>query len=263
MKTKGARLMIAEKRRALLIERLREDGYIQVTEIADELNISSATIRRDLTQLEEEGFCMRTRGGAVRSSQSTTLELPYELKKQKNVSAKNQIAHRALELIEDGDTLILDAGSTTYALAQLLANKQRLTVVTNDLQIAISLAASPNNHLICTGGIARPHVFSLQGTEVENFIKNLKVDKTFLGADAIHEDGTIGNVNIEEVAIKQAMVNAASSVILLADASKFNLIGFAKVCDLKDVDILITDEECPQYIDRILAESGTELIIAK
>lgn len=260
---KGIGAMIAEERRALLIEKLREDGYIQVTEIADELKISSATIRRDLTQLEEEGYCLRTRGGAVRSSQSTTLELPYELKKQKFVVEKNQIAHEAIGLVENGDTIILDAGSTTYALAQLLTNKQRLTVVTNDLQIAISLASSPNIHLVCTGGIARPHVFTLQGTEVVDFIKNLKVDKTFLGADAIHEDGTIGNVNIEEVAIKRAMVKAASNVVLLADSSKFELIGFAKVCEFKDIDILITDSNYPKRIRKLLDESGTKLIVTE
>jgi len=255
--------MIADERRALLIGKIREEGYIQVTEIADELKISSATIRRDLTQLEKEGFCMRTRGGAIRISQSTTLELPYELKKQKYIEEKNKITHMAVDLIEDGDTLILDAGSTTYALAQLLTNKQRLTVVTNDLQIAISLASKPNVHLILTGGIARPHVFSLQGTEVVDFIRNLKVDKTFLGADAIHEDGSIGNVNIEEVAIKQAMVEAGSTVILLADSSKFEMIGFAKVCEFKDIDILITDANYPQQIRSLLNSSGTKLIVAK
>jgi DeoR/GlpR family transcriptional regulator of sugar metabolism len=255
--------MIAEERRALLIEKLREDGYIQVTEIADELEISSATIRRDLTQLEDEGYCMRTRGGAVRSSQSTTLELPYELKKQKFVIEKDKIAREAVKLIENGDTLILDSGSTTYALAQLLKDKQRLTIVTNDLQIAISLAANANIHLVCTGGISRPNVFTLQGTDVVEFIKKLKVDKTFLGADAIHNDGSIGNVNIEEVAIKQAMINAASTVILLADSSKFELMGFAKVCDLKDIHILITDSNYPKPIQTLLKESGTKLLVVK
>lgn len=254
--------MIADERRALLIRKLREDGYIQVTEIAQELDISSATIRRDLTQLEEEGYCMRTRGGAVRTSQSTTLELPYDIKRQKNVPEKNRIAHEALKFIENGDTIILDAGSTTYALAQLLKTRQRLTVVTNDLQISISLASNPNINLICTGGIARPYVFTLQGNEVVSFIEQLKVDKVFLGADAIHDDGTIGNVNIEEVAIKQAMLAAASKVILLADSSKFTLKGFAKVCDLKDVDVVVTDSGSSDVHQKMIREAGTELVVA-
>ena len=255
--------MIGDERRAILINKLRQDGYIQVTGLAKELDISSATIRRDLTVLEKEGYCMRTRGGAVRSSQGTTLELPYELKKQKFITEKDAIAREAVKLIENGDTLIMDSGPTIYALARLLTEKQRLTVVTNDLQIAILLANHPNIHLICTGGIARPHVFTLQGTEVVDFIKTLRVDKTFLGADAIHADGSIGNVNIEEVAIKQAMIKAASSVILLADSSKFAVKGFAEVGTLKEVDFLITDANCPSDIKSKSKEFSTKLILAK
>ncbi|MGV8026277.1 MAG: DeoR/GlpR family DNA-binding transcription regulator [Anaerolineaceae bacterium] len=255
--------MLSEERRAVLINQLREDGYIQAAEIAAELNVSSATIRRDLVQLQEEGYCTRTRGGAVRSSQSTTLEPPYELKKQKYVIEKEKIAREAVKLIENGDTLILDSGSTTYALARLLTEKQRLTVVTNDLQIAILLAANSKIHLICTGGIARPHVFTLQGTEVVDFIQTLRVDKTFLGADAIHADGSIGNVNIEEVAIKRSMIKAGSSVILLVDSSKFFVKGFAEVGTLADVNMVITDENCPEKMKATIKEFSAKLIIAK
>ncbi|HOJ00440.1 MAG TPA: DeoR/GlpR family DNA-binding transcription regulator [Anaerolineaceae bacterium] len=255
--------MLSDERRAVLINRLREDGYVQAAEIAEELSVSTATIRRDLVFLQQEGFCMRTRGGAVRSSQGTTLELPYALKKQKFVAEKEAIAREAVRLIENGDTLILDSGSTTYALASLLTEKQRLTVVTNDLQIAILLASNPSVHLVCTGGIARPHVFTLQGSEVVNFIKTLRVDKTFLGTDAIHEDGTIGNVNMEEVAIKQAMMKAASTVILLADSSKFTVKGFAQVGTLAEVDILITDAKYPKEMATVIQENAIKLVVAK
>ena len=255
--------MLSDERRAVLINKLREDGYIQAADLAAVLHVSTATIRRDLVQLQQEGFCTRTRGGAVRSSQGTTLELPYVLKKQQNMAEKEAIAREAVKLIEDGDTLILDSGSTTYALACLMTEKQRLTIVTNDLQIAVLLANNPAVHLVCTGGIARPQVFTLQGTEVADFIKTLRVDKTFLGADAIHEDGSIGNVNIEEVAIKQAMIRSASSVILLADSSKFTVKGFAEVGTLKEVDFLITDSGCPLKMKTTIKEFSTKLIIAK
>ena len=252
--------MLAEERRARLLNELRDHGYIQVSELAESLHISSATIRRDLTVLEKEGLCIRKRGGAVRNSQGTTLELPYEVKKHHFVEEKKRIAHEALKLVENGDTLILDAGSTTYALAQLLFSKQRLTVVTNDLQIAIKLATNPNVYLVCTGGIARANVYTLQGNQVESFVNTLRVDKTFLGADAIHEDGTIANVNIEEVAIKRAMIKAASQVILLADSSKFDIRGFAKVCDLEDISLIITDTNIPEKAKALLKERGTQFI---
>lgn len=238
--------MIAEERRALLLSKLRDDGYIQVADLAEELDISSATIRRDLILLEKEGICIRKRGGAVRSSQGVTMEVPYDVKKHRNTEAKNRIAKEALKLVENGDTILLDAGSTTFALASLLHNKERLTVVTHDLNIAVKLAANPNINLICTGGVARANVYTLQGAQVVDFIRNLRVDKSFVGADAIHSDGTISNVNIEEVPIKQAMIQAANQVVLLTDSSKFGITGFAKVCDISEIDYVITDDGIPE-----------------
>jgi DeoR/GlpR family transcriptional regulator of sugar metabolism len=252
--------MIAEERKAILIQELNTNGYVQVAEFADRLNISSATIRRDLSILENEGLCVRKRGGAIRSSQGVAFEPPYDVKRIRYVDEKKRIAEAAELLVEDGNTLILDAGSTSYALALQLQYKKRITVVTNDLHIATRLAANPNINLICTGGVARPYVFSLQGSQTENFIKNLRVDKTFLGADAIHQDGTISNVNIEEVPIKQAMIAAANQVILIADSSKFEKTGFAKVCDLSQVDMIITDRSLPKERSEMIRSMDINLI---
>jgi len=254
--------MLAEERRAILQNKLREDGYIQITDLAGEIGISSATIRRDLITLEKEGICIRKRGGAVRSAQGVTMEIPYEIKRLRNTNEKARIAKAALSLIENGNTILLDAGSTTYALAVLLHNRKNLTVVTHDLNIAVKLASNPNINLICTGGMARANVFTLQGTQVVDFIRNLRVDKSFIGADTIHEDGTIGNVNIEEVPIKQAMITAAAQVILLADASKFGKTSFAKVAHISEIDFLITDNTITS--DQLLCcdEMSTSVIVA-
>nr|MBC7244519.1 DeoR/GlpR transcriptional regulator [Chloroflexota bacterium] len=235
--------MLAEERRAILLDKLREKGYIEVAEIAVPLEVSPATIRRDLAHLERGGQLIRTRGGAVIAVPSTTLEPPYEIKRQRNIEQKRRIAAAAAEMVRDGETIILDAGSTTYELALLLARRRNLTVVTNDLQIAVKLAANPNIALVCTGGVARANVYTLLGPQTEAFLRTLRVNKTFLGADAIHEDGVIGNVVLEEVAIKQAMLHAGEQVIVLADSSKFGVIGFARVCDLGEVDVLITDTD--------------------
>jgi len=234
--------MLAEERRAILHNKLREEGYIQVTELAAELNISTATIRRDLIFLENEGICIRKRGGAIRTKQGVSSEIPYDIKRRKNTDEKNRIARAALEFIESGDTLLLDAGSTIFALAQLLHSKERLSVVTHDLNIAVLLAKNPQINLICTGGIARENVYTLEGTQVTDFIREVKVDKTFLGADAIHEDGTISNVNIQEVSIKKAMIDAAKETFLLTDSTKFGITGFAKVCHLSEINYVITDD---------------------
>lgn len=253
--------MLAEARRSQLLQDLQENGYVQATELASHLNLSPATIRRDLSLLEKEGLCFRKRGGAVRSAQGATIEVPYEIKRNQKTAEKNRIAQSAVNFVEDGDTLILDAGSTTYALALLLRTKQRITVVTNDLQIAVKLSSNPTINLICTGGKARPNVFSLYGSQVEALIKELHVDKAFLGADAIHSDGTVWNVNFEEVPIKQAMLHAAKQVFLLADSSKFVKTGFVKVCNLSEVDSIITDSGIPKESLEQFIALGSEIVV--
>ena len=252
--------MIAEERKAFLIKKLREDGYVQVTDLAVELDLSSATIRRDLIELEKEGICIRKRGGAIRSNQSVTTELPYNIKKYRNTEAKVKIAREALKLVENGDSILLDAGSTTFELAVLLQSKERLTIVTHDLNIAHKLASNSNINLICTGGVARANVYTLQGAQVVDFIRDLKVDKSFIGADAIHTNGTIGNVNIEEVPIKKAMIEAANEVILLSDSSKFGITGFAKVCNISDLDYIITDSEVPDSFLNFCLERNVSIL---
>lgn len=235
--------MLGEERRATLVHELQNRGYIEVVEQASRLNVSAATIRRDLDRLHREGLLHRTRGGAVLSARSTTLEVPYDIKRQRRIEEKRRIAAAAAEVVRDGETLVLDAGSTTYELALLLLRKRNLTVVTNDLKIAVKLASNPNIALVSTGGIARADVYTLLGSQTEAFLHTLRVNKTFLGADAIHPDGTVANVNLEEVAVKQAMIRAGEEVILVADSSKFEVTGFARVCDLEEVDVLITDRE--------------------
>ncbi len=238
--------MLPEERQAIILHTLQDSGYIQVADMALRLSVSGITVRRDLERMQQEGRCIRTRGGAIRAGQSTTLELPYDVKRRRCMEEKRRIAAAAVELIGDRETIILDAGSTTYELAALLLHRRGLTVATNDLQIAAKLASNPDITLVCTGGIARANVYALQGHQAESLLRTLRVNKTFLGADAIHADGTIANVNLEEVAVKQAMIQAGEQVILLADSSKFAITGFARVCDLTEIDTLITDSGVTQ-----------------
>jgi DeoR family transcriptional regulator, aga operon transcriptional repressor len=235
--------MITEERLATLLETLQKDGYLQVTDFAARMGVSAATIRRDLELLESEGKCIRKRGGAVPSGGGTTLEIPYDVKRLKNIEEKRRIARAAADLVVDGDAIILDAGSTIYELAHLLSARKHLTVVTNDLKIALILSSNPGITLIVAGGIVRPNVYSMMGNQVISFLRTLKVDKTFLGADAIHEDGVISNVILEEVEVKKAMLAAARTKIVLADSSKFQITGFCQVAELSTIDQLITGKE--------------------
>jgi DeoR family transcriptional regulator, fructose operon transcriptional repressor len=234
--------MITEERRAIILRKIIENHYVQVSNLAEEFEVTQVTIRRDLDAMAKEGLCIRKHGGAIPIKTGVSLELPYNIKRHEMIEEKEKIAKHAVDLIDNGDTIILDSGSTAYALATLLNGKSRITVVTNDLKIAVKLAESPKIQLICTGGVARSSVYSLEGTLTEETLKKIRVDKTFLGADAIHKNGTISNVNIQEVDIKKAMIQAADQIILLADSSKFDKKGFFRICGLSDVDILITDK---------------------
>jgi len=233
--------LIPDERRSFLLQELNEYGVLHIKDSAKKLNISQVTLRRDLANLESEGLCLRKRGGAVKTFASVSTELPYEIKRNQRNEEKKRIGKAASKLVTDGATIILDSGSTTYALSTFLNTVSRLTVVTNDLQIALKLANFSNIQTICTGGSVRSNVFSLQGNEVVRFIEDLKVDMAFLGADAIDSDLVIGNVLYDEVAIKKAMIKAARKRVLLADSSKFYRSGFMKVCDLRDLDLLISD----------------------
>lgn len=244
--------MLAEERRTQILKTLNENRYVQVSDLAVEFDVTTATIRRDLDEMEANGLCIRKRGGAIRVNPGVSMEMPYNIKQHEMVNEKERIAQQALYFIEDGDTIILDSGSTTYSLALLLNTRTRLKVVTNDLKIALKLSENPQIQSICTGGVARTSVYSLEGSIAESFIQDIKVDKTFLGADAIHPNGLISNVNMEEVAIKRAMIKSADQTFLLADSSKFNKSGFFKVCDLGDVDVLITDDGLPKTASEMI-----------
>jgi DeoR family fructose operon transcriptional repressor len=244
--------MLAHERRTQILKKLNENRYVQVSDLAEEFDVTTVTIRRDLDEMEEEDLLIRKRGGAIRVNPGVSMEMPYNIKQHEMVDEKERIAQQALKFIEDGDTIILDSGSTTYSLALLLNSRTRLKVVTNDLKIAIKLSENPQIQLICTGGVARTSVYSLEGSIAESFIRDIKVDKTFLSTDAVHPNGVISNVNMEEVAIKRAMIESADQNFLLADSSKFNKSGFFKVCDLGEVDVLITDDGLPKTASEMI-----------
>jgi DeoR/GlpR family transcriptional regulator of sugar metabolism len=255
--------LIAEERRSLLLEELNESGFLQIQDISKKMDISPITIRRDLTILESEGLCHRKRGGAVKAFVNVSTELPYDIRRNQNDIEKREIGEAAAKLVNNGSTIILDSGSTTFALSLFLRTKSRLVVVTNDLQIAVKLANFSNIQTICTGGSVRSHMFSLQGIGTVNFINDLKVDICFLGADAIETDLSISNVTYEEVSIKRAMIKAAKKVVLVADSTKFYRSGFVKVCDFEQIDTVITDDGIASEQLYALQQSGVKYLLVK
>ncbi len=248
--------MLSAERRAYLLEKIQSSGFITVAEVSAALGVTPMTIRRDLDQLEREGLVVRSHGGAIHRLGGATMEIPYNVKRGRLVAEKTRIGALASTLVRDGDTIICDSGSTVFQLATQLRGKRRLTVVTNDLQVAIHLAGLSEVQVVVPGGVVNGPVYTLLGPQTEAFLRTLTVDRVFLGADAIDLEAGITNVNLVEVAVKQAMIGAAREVVVLADSSKFDRRVFARVCGLEAVSRVVTDRELPEearrrYGDRV------------
>ncbi|MFE3002625.1 DeoR/GlpR family DNA-binding transcription regulator [Nocardia sp. NPDC059246] len=232
--------MLADTRRREILDRLTADGYVEAKELAQELGVDTSTIRRDLDVLEREGQVHRTHGGA-RPIPGVTADLPYSAKQSANLPEKSAIARVAAAKVNDGDTVVLDSGSTTYEVALALRNHNGLTVITNDLRIAEYVAGLTRFRLLVAGGELVGSVYTLVGDPTVEFLRGYAADWTFLGADAVDLDAGITNTNTLEVPVKRAMIAAARTTVVVADSSKFGHRALAKVAGLDEVEVMITD----------------------
>jgi DeoR/GlpR family transcriptional regulator of sugar metabolism len=241
------------------LEFIKKYGTLQVKDMAISQNVSEATIRRDLNELENMGLVKRIHGGAVLANISTTFEYMYHDKVAMRSEEKKRIAMQALAEIHDGDAIFLDSGTTTYQIALLLEQKKNLTIITYDMSIAAALKMHPTSQVIVTGGVVRPGYNVLTGSIPENFIRNMRVDIVMLSADAIDDSFGISNANYLEAGIKSLLVKAAKMVIVVSDRTKFGKVAVAKVCDIKDIDLIITDKELPQDMVNMIIRSGVNI----
>ncbi len=246
-------------RLVVIMEQINKYGRMNVWETAERLDVSTATIRRDLNELEQRGMIKRIHGGAVLSSVSTTFEYQYHDKVALRMEEKRRIADKAVEEIQDGDAIFLDSGTTTYQIALLLGNKKNLTVLTYDMSIAAVLNNHPSAQVIVTGGVLRPYYNVLLGSITESFIRNMMVDKVFLSADAIHQTYGISNANFIESGVKSLLVKAGKKIILVADRTKFGKLAVSKFCDLEEIDLLITDREVPPDMLAVMQGKGIRI----
>lgn len=256
--------MFAEERRAKLLELLSQEGPLEVGVLSSKLGVSPMTIRRDLAVLDAQGLIKRARGGALPSANSLAREIPYRTKKMVAVEEKRRIGRVAAGLIGDNETVILDSGSTTLMVAENIPKHVRgLTVVTNDVRIAVRLAERSGVSLVVTGGTIQDSVFTLVGSHAERLLRSLRVDMAIMGVDAIDYEGTIYNRSIDEVSIKRAMIEAADRVVVVAHSAKFHQRAFVRVATLDDIDVIVTDSAPPSSLSPLLRESGVQVIIAE
>ena len=224
---------------------------------------SNSIFLRDLKKLDEQNLIIRAHGGATKVSKGTRFEPRHVMKEKVAIDKKRRIAKVAKNFIFPGETIMLDSGSTTLMLAHELLQMKNLTVITNDVKIAITVLDNDDIDLVVLGGQRRKGVYSLIGPFAENTLRNLNVDKVFLGADAVDIAKGITNSNIDETNIKKAMIEIAQQVILLADSSKFNKVAFTKITDINALDKIITDDGLSKKEIKLLEELNVELHVVE
>lgn len=232
--------LFAEERKIQIVELVNSRKKATVQELCDHFKVSSATIRNDLRDLERQNQLIRTHGGALIKSQ-TGHEVRIDKRDVQRPQEKQRIAKAAIKLIEDGDSIVLDTGTTTYELALLLKQRRDLTVVTNDLKIALLLEQYDGINVLVLGGILRRHFHSTVGDAGKKMLFELSVDKAFMGANSISatEGGSTPDISTAET--KRAMISIASQVVLLCDSDKVNRRSFAKFAEPQQIDALVTD----------------------
>jgi DeoR/GlpR family transcriptional regulator of sugar metabolism len=236
--------MLRAERQAKILQMIRERGYIQSDELSSLLDVTQATIRRDLKTLNEQRLIRQDHGGAYNiDALDGSVEPLYETKVYVNREAKRLIGAAAAALICDNDTIMLDSGTTNAEIAQSLlgTSLQNLTVVTCDLIVAKLLCPEPSINVLLLGGILRKSFYSAYGPYTESVLRNIRANKFFLGIDAASMVHGISNIVLEEVPIKQMMIQNSDQVIMVADGSKFGKNAPYKICSWEAVHRIITD----------------------
>lgn len=248
-------MLYEEERKMKIIEYIQEYSRASVQQLAKEFNVSESTIRRDLKELEDTRLLKRTHGGAV-CLESVNFEPTFIEKGDKFAREKESIAIKAAEFIQEGDTILLDAGTTTQFLAKEIKKFSRLTVVTNSLSIAQELQGVSGIEIVVTGGMLRQSTLSLVGPIAEESFKMLRVDKAFIATNGLDLKEGLSTPNIIEAATKRKMMEVAKQVILLADHTKIGRVSFAKFGDVAGIDKFIVDQGIQEEFVRELENRG-------
>jgi DeoR/GlpR family transcriptional regulator of sugar metabolism len=245
----------AKQRKNFILDLVKELDEISVTSLAEQLGVSEMTIRRDLGELERKGYLKRVHGGAV-SAHSRSYEPPFALRKDRDLSSKRLIGQFAAHMVNEGDSIALDVGSTVFEVARELSAARGLTVITPSLRVANLLATNRDIQTIVAGGIIRHGEESLVGDLAAQAFKSLFFDKLFLGVGGLDATNGLTEYNWDDALVKRAMIASARKVILVADSSKFDHSAFAKIGELHNIHALVTDASPPARIEQSLLAAG-------
>lgn len=229
-------------RRARILEIIEKEGQVFVEQLSNQFSVSQVTIRNDLGQLEHQNMLIRARGGAIKTNQGqVATDTPLSDKAKENFKQKQAIGKLASEMINDGETIILDSGTTTTEIARNLTKHKGLTIITNALNIATILSENESFNIFMPGGNLRHKSMSLAGVMAEESFKNFFCDKLFLGVDGFDTSYGLSTPNVEEAHLNQLMIKIAKKVIVVTDSSKFSHRRFAFIAPISRINTVITD----------------------
>jgi len=254
--------MLAIERKNEILNKLRAEQRVLVSELAIHYNVTEETIRRDLDKLEKDGYATKTYGGAIWGN-STKTDLSYTIRNKTNVDAKNTIANLVADMVEDGDHLMLDDSSTSLYVAKKLKEKKDLTVITNSVELVVELSNMEGWTIMSTGGRLKPESLALIGSQTQEMIRSYHVDKVIMSCKGIERNAGITDSSEFHSLTKQAMMRAAKKRILILDGTKFDKISFVEISPLSSVDVVVTNV-CPsQEWLRYFEENGIQCVYPK
>ena len=253
--------LLAETRRRKVLDWLQEEGSARVRTLADAFDVSEVTIRQDLEKLEAEGHIAREHGGAFLKSVPQQVR-EMALQHRENMDAKQRIGRAAAQLIGDGETIVLDSGSTTTEVAANLLHRRDMTVITNALNIALMLGAEAGFEVHMSGGHFKAPTLSLSGERSADYFRGLFVQKLFLATAAIDLDAGLTYPALSDIPVKRAMIDAAETIILVADSSKIGARSFSALGGIDLVDMLVTDDSIRDEDRAAIEAAGVKIIIA-
>ncbi|MAX71302.1 MAG: transcriptional regulator [Flavobacteriaceae bacterium] len=243
-----------------IIRKLNADGFVTVSNLSEEFNVSLVTIRKDLKLLEEKKLLFRSHGKAIPVNPYIT-ENPVKIKEKINAPEKNKIAIAAAKTLEPHDSIIIASGTSVIEFARCIKPVQGLTVLTASLNTAIILSKNKEIDVMQLGGMVRRSSASVVGPIGEKMLAEFTFTKLFLGVDGIDLDYGLTTTNLMEASLNKEMINSSQKIIVLADSSKFNKKGFGRICELDKVDQIITDSGIDEKTQNRLFELGVELTI--
>lgn len=254
--------MFAVERRSRLVSLLNEKESVSVQEAAKYFGVAEETIRRDLNFLENQNMLIRTHGGAVLSNSSKP-EISYEIRSKINIIGKDRIGREAAKHVNEGDTIILDASTSSYFVAKHIRNKKNITVITNAENVITTLSGVNDIELISTGGVLRRKSMSYVGSAAECSLSSYHANKLFFSCMGFTLDSGLTDSNGQESDMKKIMISHAQFIFFLCDHTKFEKVGYASTARTEDINILITDEPLKYETSAVFSSHDIKVIVAE